>query len=252
MKFNIKITQIREGFVEIEAEDHNKALDIAELLYRVEGRELPEMEDGYPLQFRVEYPQQVEKDPVPITGEVTREDVEKYLISQGHPNPSKSQIDEFFGPENKAMYDEAVRNQYSMYDLDRWFHLKEVLGEPISFHLAMFIDNALWTEEYEAMEISSPAELLDTPEGILKGNIEQIIKDFATNHESNIEWWGNQDLHPIRREDADVLSRVFGHMLTVELEQKQSLSSLIQSADSRSSSGASAHVAQPQNKEPIR
>ena len=54
MKFDVKITQILEGHVEIEAESAAAALRAADALYNKGGAELPDMDDVSPLRFNAE------------------------------------------------------------------------------------------------------------------------------------------------------------------------------------------------------
>ena len=54
MKYRIKVTQTLEGFVDLDAKTPEAALALADDMYRLQGMELPDMDDGYPLSFSVE------------------------------------------------------------------------------------------------------------------------------------------------------------------------------------------------------
>lgn len=81
--------------------------------------------------------------------------VVQYLKGQGHPHPAEDgTLDEFMhGGEKQAMYDEAVKNNYNLSDVDRWFHLVDVMGVALKFETAMKIDRALYEEDLETMEL---------------------------------------------------------------------------------------------------
>lgn len=51
--YSVCITQKLEGFVDIEADSPEEALELADATYNAEGCELPDMEDGIPLEFEV-------------------------------------------------------------------------------------------------------------------------------------------------------------------------------------------------------
>lgn len=53
MVFTIQITQTLDGYVDIEANSVEEALDIADRIYVTEGHELPDMYDGNDLEFMV-------------------------------------------------------------------------------------------------------------------------------------------------------------------------------------------------------
>lgn len=224
MKFDVKITQILEGHVEVEAEDFSAALKIVDERFNKNGEELPDMDDTRPLQFSAS---PVRAYPLEQAA-IGSEEIKEYLIHNGIPHPSRDQIDEFlYGGENQAMYDETVRNGYELCDVDRWFHLKELIGEPISFRAAIMIDDALWEEEYESLEINSISEILETPEGICKDRIENLISDVNKSGAFVPNDWG------VTLDDMVSLSKALNIPLTITAEQKPSLSSLIESADSK-------------------
>lgn len=54
MKCRVKITQVLEGYVDLEVERAEDALALADDMYRRQGMELPDMDDGLPLQFSLE------------------------------------------------------------------------------------------------------------------------------------------------------------------------------------------------------
>lgn len=219
-----------EGFVEIEAENHVAALSAAEQLYNGSGAELPEMEDSTPLRFSIAQPAFELQEPKKIEGKPSVEDVRNYLIKQGYPEPSEALMNEFLnGGDDQAMYDEAVRENYCMADVDRWFHLKDLFKQHISFGTAMLIDDALWNEEYESMEINSAKDILDTPEQICKKRIEMLIAVF--NKDGTVV----PNEYDVTDADIAILGNAFEIPLNIPQEHKAPLSSLIESADLRSS-----------------
>lgn len=86
--------------------------------------------------------------------------VVRYLKGQGHPHPEEDgTLDEFMnGGDRQAMYDEAVENNYHLGDVDRWFHLLDVMGIDLNFETAMKIDRALYEADLETMELALPEE----------------------------------------------------------------------------------------------
>lgn len=110
---------------------------------------------------------------------LTREQVEKYLKGQGHPHPdADGTFDEFmYGGERRAMYDEAVLNNYALPDVDRWFHLVKVMGIDLPFDTAMKIDGALHEADLETMELNLPEERFGLDpygRGVFKGPFEDV------------------------------------------------------------------------------
>lgn len=224
MKFDVKITQILEGHVEVEAEDFSAALRLVDERFNKNGEELPDMDDTSPLRFSAS----PARDYSMPQGDIGSKEIEDYLKHNGIPHPSRDQIDEFLnGGENQAMYDETVRNGYVLCDVDRWFHLKELIGEPISFRASLMIDDALWEEEYETLEINNISEILTTPEGICKERIENLIDSVNRIGAFTPNDWG------VTLDDLVILSNKLSIPLTVAPEQKPSLSSLIEHADSK-------------------
>lgn len=108
---------------------------------------------------------------------IMREQVEQYLKGQGHPQPDvDGTLDEFMnGGEMQAMYDEAVRNNYALPDVNRWFHLVKVMGIEMPFKTAMAIDGALYEADLETLELNLPEERL----GLGKGRCEVLNGSFA-------------------------------------------------------------------------
>lgn len=243
MKFNIKITKILEGHIEIEAENHLDALKAVEALYNG-GAELPDMDDCKPLMFSVVEPSlQMQMDHV-MEEKPYDEEVRNYLIKQGYPEPSEGLIDEFLnGGADQNMYDEAVRNNYCMADVDRWFHLKNLFKESISFGAAMMIDNALWAEEYESMEINEIAQIFDTPEHICENRIKMLVDIFSKD--------GTVIPNEFDVKDQDVLAlaKVFDLPIKLPEVQKSSLSSLISSAENRASASESESFTKTQSQD---
>lgn len=260
MKFDVKIMQVLEGHVEIEAEDFAAAVKIAQNRFVGEGEELPDMDDCNPLQFSASPVRaaSLTRSEVSVVGS---KEVEDYLIHNGIPHPSRDQIDEFlFGGDKQAMYDEIVLKGYELPDVDRWFHLNEVIGEPISFAAAMMIDNALWEEEYECMELNTAKDILEPPKGICKGRIEELIQSMNTNGTVIPNDWGVTDKDVITLSKALHLTPVLQHQnnekgcstaLNDVKDQnghqpiKRSLDSLVQSAKDAQSS-LSSHPQSPQ------
>lgn len=54
MKCRVKITQTLEGYVDLEVSNPDEALTLADNMYRLQGMELPDMDDCCPLQFSLE------------------------------------------------------------------------------------------------------------------------------------------------------------------------------------------------------
>ena len=54
MKCRVKITQVLEGYVDLEVDRPEDALALADDIYRQQGEELPDMDDCQPLQFSLE------------------------------------------------------------------------------------------------------------------------------------------------------------------------------------------------------
>ena len=245
MKFDVKITQILEGHVEIEAESAAAALRAADALYNKGGAELPDMDDVSPLRFNAEPVLEMVQTPTVLPEHPSVEEIRCYLIANGYPHPSTDLIEEFLcAGENQFMYDEAVRNNYSMGDLDRWFNLKNAIEEPISFRAAMMIDDALWDEEHDSMEIRKKSDLWHTPEQICRKRLETLADEYNSNRSDLKDQWGLQD------EDLPKLARAFNLTLSKDPQVKPPLSSLIDLADSRQSSSTGIH--RPATPEPQR
>ncbi len=212
MTFNVKIFQTFEGVVQIDASNPEQAQTIADRLYNQEGRELPDMTEAGPLQFRV-LRDPIEKVKIVAEQELaaknsdepSMEEVKQYLIRQGHPNPKEDgTLYEFTGEECHEMYSEAVRNDYDLCDVDRWFHLVRILDAPISFRLAMLIENALWQEDNEALEVVHPKDLL---KGLCKTTLQQLVSDFSSDiipPEAQAYW----DERGVGRQDAELIATV--------------------------------------------
>lgn len=82
-----------------------------------------------------------------------REDVVKYLIEAGYPEPDEEQILSFLYPSKyPEQHWEAVFKKYDIFDFDRWLYLMDLLGYEISFDTAMTIITALWEEDVEIIE----------------------------------------------------------------------------------------------------
>lgn len=245
MKFNIRITQFLQGNVEIEAENAAAALTLVDQMYNRDGAALPDMEDVASLQFTIVPDRQVEMPRI-IGEHPTAEDIEQYLIHQGYPTPSAVQIDEFLnGGDKQAMYDEAVRNEYSLPDVDRWFHITDLLDTSISFGAAMMIDNSLWEEQYEVMEMTKIRDIVDTPENTFINRLTELGTKLSKGGDIT-------DFGEVTEQDITLLCDKFSFFLPKELVQqlsarqeaeKPSLISLIQSADIRAAGSGST----PQN-----
>lgn len=236
MKFNVKITQILEGHVEIEAESAAAAMLAADALYNKGGVELPDMDDVSPLRFSAEPVLDKIQAPEAQTEHPSGEEIRCYLIAHGYAEPSNDLIEEFlYAGENQFMYDETVRNGYSVGDLDRWLSLKNAIEEPISFRAAMMIDDALWEEEYDSMEVSKKSDIWHTPELICRKRLETLADQYNHNRSDLKDQWSLQD------EDLPKLARAFSLTLCKAPQVKPPLSSLIDSADSRQSSVTATH-----------
>ncbi|MBQ1237147.1 MAG: hypothetical protein IIX70_02530 [Oscillospiraceae bacterium] len=228
-EFDIKITKVLEGHVKMKAESPAAALAAAENLYIKEGRELPDMEEPYPLQIRIAPPYIAKEKPPISTGEhPSPEEVEYYLIQQGYPQPSADLTGEFMnGGEKQPMYDEAVRNGYCMADLDRWLQLNSLMSEPVSFRAAMMIEDALWEEDCELLECNSLKDLLETANQVCRDRIAFVIDVYKQDGTIVPNEWDITD------QDVMALANAFEAVLTATPAQKRSLSSIIESADSK-------------------
>lgn len=75
MKITVKLTQVREAHVEIEAKDMQEALAKAHDIYTVQGRQLPEMEDVGPLRISIDSSHIKVPELKQYTGELRKEEV---------------------------------------------------------------------------------------------------------------------------------------------------------------------------------
>lgn len=171
MKFDIKITKTLEGTVEIEAENAAAALKAAEEIYN-NGAELPDMEDGTPLRFSLDNEIAQERP--------SKEEVERYMKAQGYPDTALFFVQQFVQGENADMFNEAVLNNYSLDDVQRWVHLKNILGSELSFRAAMMVDTALWFEDLNTLDMTSREDILLTPNGIAKQRLEKLAEELST------------------------------------------------------------------------
>lgn len=90
---------------------------------------------------------------------LVRAEVEEYLRKQGRPWADEDYYDEFMNAgDRQHFYNEIVRNNYNMSDVDRWFHLIDVLGVDLSYKTAMQIAGALWEADIETTELNLPEE----------------------------------------------------------------------------------------------
>lgn len=109
---------------------------------------------------------------------LTREQCEQYFKSQGRPWADEDMYDEFMNAgERQPLYDEIVQKGYCLSDVDRWFHLMDVLGVNVKYETAMKIDRALWEEDLEVMELNLPEERI--PEGskdknVFRGSFDEV------------------------------------------------------------------------------
>lgn len=88
-----------------------------------------------------------------------KEQVIDYLIKQGYSDPDEPLVEGLMNAgDEQQFYDEAVKNNYNIYDVDRWLHLMRVLKEEFSFDTAMKINCALWDENIESLEVGYPVE----------------------------------------------------------------------------------------------
>lgn len=96
---------------------------------------------------------------------LSEEEVINYLYAHGYPHPDRSLIDWFLeATERKDQFVECVRKGYELCDFDRWQHIQNVLFNnsdlTIKYETAMKIDNALWEEGIETLELWSAKEYL--------------------------------------------------------------------------------------------
>lgn len=229
MKFKIKITQMLEGYAEIEADTAADALTAATNHFQRDGAALPDMEDCYPLHFQVAPEKVQEKE---LSGE---EKVIAYLKSQGYPHPeTDGTLHDFMnGGDMQWMFDEAVENRYDLCDVDRWIHLVQLLDKPVSFRAAMMVEDALWSEDLELLEINSPKEVLDTEKSICKNRIAFLVDVFSK--DGTIE----PNEFDVTDQDLVTLATALDISLSAPVKQKPHLSSLIESADAKSASQTS-------------
>lgn len=115
---------------------------------------------------------------------LTREQVEAYFKSQGRPWADESWYDEFLNAgEKQPLYDEIVQNEYGLPDVERWFHLMEVMGVDLSFKTAMKIADALWEADLEALELNLPEYRVfgeQKVNGIFRGSFDEVKERIRT------------------------------------------------------------------------
>lgn len=97
---------------------------------------------------------------VDVQEDIRQEQYVKYLQGQVYPYPEQDGVLEIFlnAGDRQWMYDEAVENNYALPDVDRWFHLLDVMGIDFNFETAMKIDKALYEADLETMELPLPEE----------------------------------------------------------------------------------------------
>ena len=109
---------------------------------------------------------------------LTREQVEAYFKSQGRPWADEDLYDEFLNAgELQPLYDEIVQNGYDLPDVDRWFHLMDVMGVDLPFKTAMKIAEALWEADLEALELNLPEYRVfgeQKVNGIFRGSFDEV------------------------------------------------------------------------------
>lgn len=109
---------------------------------------------------------------------LTREQVEAYFKSQGRPWADEDLYDEFLtAGELQPLYDEIVQNGYDLPDVDRWFHLMDVMGVDLPFKTAMKIAEALWEADLEALELNLPEYRVfgeQKVNGIFRGSFDEV------------------------------------------------------------------------------
>ena len=109
---------------------------------------------------------------------LTREQVEAYFKGQGRPWADEDLYDEFLNAgELQPLYDEIVQNGYDLPDVDRWFHLMDVMGVDLPFKTAMKVAEALWEADLEALELNLPEYRVfgeQKVNGIFRGSFDEV------------------------------------------------------------------------------
>ena len=237
MKFRVKLSQHREGYIDIYAENMGEALKKADELYNQQGKELPDMEDVGPIQlsiFSLLKKEEKEEDREPP--EFGRQMVEEYLKRNGWPDPDQNTIDWLLcdGPWLEQRK-ECVMNNYDLCDAERWLHLLDVLGTDVSFRAAMLVEGVLWENDNDILEHDKAETLISAVDGALRTYLENACSELAAYGALAENTWN------VTWEDVLALSQAFGlesaQLLSPEkipVEPKPALSSLIQSANERS------------------
>ena len=184
-EYKIKITKVSEGYVTIAADTPAEALKEAELRFNVMGEELPDMEDTQRLMLSIDREPQKVFEAEKKEGPVDKDEVVAYLKAQGHPHPDlDGTLDEFLNPDaRQVQYHESVRNNYFIGDVDRWFHLMDILGDELSFRAAMFIENSLYEEDFDSMDVNSVSDILDTPMETLRNRLKEMAENVLSSGE---------------------------------------------------------------------
>lgn len=204
MEIKVKITQVREGYATIPCDNVADGLKRADELYNVQGRELPDMEDVGALKLSLAGVIHQSREEVMKAGPLKADEVELYLMSHGCPHPGEADMGWLlYAGERQLQATEAVRNQYDLSDVDRWFHLMDMVGNELSFRAAMFIDNALSEKDSDAMEVQSIQEILEASDGELTERLEQLSSCMKENGKCPENSWN------VTAQDIAFLSKAF-------------------------------------------
>lgn len=173
-EYDITIRQILEGHVKIKANSPEEAEAYASRIYAQEGTELPDMDDGFPLEFSA----QELFYPAP-----SREEVEDYFKRNGRPDADKDWIDNFICHPNenrREQYWEAVANNYELCEFDRWQHLQDVFNAEVPWDCFCTINNALYENDIEILELGYHDRPGFQPEAPVKTSLDSQIGAAAT------------------------------------------------------------------------
>ena len=90
----------------------------------------------------------------------TRNEIVLYLERNGYPSyddENKQLVEMFVLPDNydrRFQYWEAVKNDYELCEFERWQHLEDVIKHDISFDDFMKINNILYTNDVEILDLN--------------------------------------------------------------------------------------------------
>lgn len=117
---------------------------------------------------------------------LTREQVEQYFINQGRSDVDESVYTEFLTAGSRQyIYDEIVKNNYYLPDVDRWFHLMKVMGVEMEWDTFQTINSALFEENIETLELKLPEERGLQKENAFTGDYAEVRQQILDAYRSN-------------------------------------------------------------------